>query len=57
MVVSHVIPEIHHVIPEMHFSTFLYFRNYMAEVHVILETSFADNLHLCNVRNTWSSTM
>jgi hypothetical protein len=44
MVINHIIPEIHHVIPEMHFCAFMYFRNYMADGHVILETCFMDNL-------------
>jgi hypothetical protein len=38
MVLNHVILEICHVIPEMHFCAFMYFWDYMADDHVILET-------------------
>jgi hypothetical protein len=44
MVVDHVIPEIHYLNPEMHFSAFMYFWNYMADGHVILETYFTEML-------------
>jgi hypothetical protein len=40
MVVNHVTQEIHHVIPEMYLSAYMYFWNYMADNHVILETCF-----------------
>jgi hypothetical protein len=46
MVVDHVIPKIYHVIPEMHVFAFIYFRYYMADNHVILETCCTDNLQV-----------
>jgi hypothetical protein len=42
MVINHVSPEIHYVILEMHFCAFMYFRNYMADNHVILETGYTE---------------
>jgi hypothetical protein len=49
MVVNQLNLEILYVILEMYFLAFLYFWDYMTDDHVILETSFTDNLHLCNV--------
>jgi hypothetical protein len=57
MVVIHVILEIHFVILEMYLSTYMYFRNYMADNHVILETCFMEILQVCNFGITWLSTM
>ncbi len=56
MVVNHGIPEIYHVIPEMHFRAFMYFRDDMADDHVILESCLTDNLQVCNVGITWLPT-
>jgi hypothetical protein len=57
MVVNHVIPEIYHAIPEMHFCAFMYFQDYMADNHVILEKCFTEILQVCNFGMTWFSTM
>jgi hypothetical protein len=57
MVFNHVIPEIHHVIPEMHISAFMYFRNYIGDGHVILETCFTEILQVYNFGMTWLSSM
>jgi hypothetical protein len=57
MVVKNVIPEICHVILEMRFCAFMYFRNYMADDHVIMETCFTEILQVCNFGMTWLSTL
>jgi hypothetical protein len=57
MVVNHVILEIHHVMLEMHIPAFMYFQNYMADSHVILETCFTEILLVCNFRIKWLSIM
>ncbi len=55
MVVNHVIPEICYVIWEMNFCEFMYFWNYMADGHVILETCFVEILQVCKFGSTWLS--
>jgi hypothetical protein len=57
MVFNHVILEIHHVILVIHISAFMYFLNYMADGHVILETCFTEILQVCIFGMTWLSTM
>jgi hypothetical protein len=57
MVVNHAIPEIHHVILEMYLSAIMYFHNYMADNHVILETLFLEISQVCNFGITCLSTM
>jgi hypothetical protein len=42
---------------KMHLHAFMYFRNYMVDNHVILETSFTDIFQSCNFGITWYSTM
>jgi hypothetical protein len=54
MVDDHVIPEIYYVIPEVLISAFMYLWNYMADYHVLLETT--DILQVCNVGMTRLST-